>query len=123
MVQFHFGLNPKFQASSNHLWLYSTVCVGPGRNPEDGFSRNEAHSFHRLSRYTSNQLADNNPNIADLGDINRPTKLAEKFAELYDNEWTEAFEFITKDIGLDEEKAIKELLQTLQVAKNYPNHV
>ena len=83
--------------------------------PEDRFSRDEAHSLNRLSRYTSNQLADNNPNKADLGDVNRPTKLAEKFAELYDNKWTEAFEFITKDIGLGEEKAIKELLQTLQV--------
>ena len=24
-------LNPKFQASSHLLWLYSPVCVGPGR--------------------------------------------------------------------------------------------
>ena len=24
-------LNPKFQASSYLLWLYSLVCVGPGR--------------------------------------------------------------------------------------------
>ena len=26
-----FFLNPKFQACSNLLWLYSPVCVGPGR--------------------------------------------------------------------------------------------
>ena len=26
-------LNPKFQASSNLLWLYRPVCVGPGRKP------------------------------------------------------------------------------------------
>ena len=26
-------LNPKFQASSHLLWLYSLVCVGPGRKP------------------------------------------------------------------------------------------
>ena len=25
--------NPKFQASSHLLWLYSPVCVGPGRKP------------------------------------------------------------------------------------------
>ena len=25
------------------LWLYSVVCVGPGRKPEDWFSHNEAH--------------------------------------------------------------------------------
>ena len=28
-----FFLNPKFQASSNLLWLYIPVCVGPGRKP------------------------------------------------------------------------------------------
>ena len=26
-------LNPKFQASSYLLWLYSPVCIGPGRKP------------------------------------------------------------------------------------------
>ena len=26
-------LNPKFQVSSHLLWLYSPVCVGPGRKP------------------------------------------------------------------------------------------
>ena len=26
-------INPKFQASSHFLWLYSPVCVGPGRKP------------------------------------------------------------------------------------------
>ena len=38
-----FFLNPKFQASNYLLWLYSPVCVGPGRNPEDRFSQNETH--------------------------------------------------------------------------------
>ena len=28
-----FFLNPKFQASSHLLWLYSPVCVGPGKKP------------------------------------------------------------------------------------------
>ena len=28
-----FYLDPKFQASSHLLWLYSLVCVGPGRRP------------------------------------------------------------------------------------------
>ena len=43
-------LLPKFQASRHLLWLYSPVCVGPGRivsdlvgNLEDRFSHNEAH--------------------------------------------------------------------------------
>ena len=29
--------NPKFQASSHILWLYSPVCVGPGRSPKTSF--------------------------------------------------------------------------------------
>ena len=33
IVQFLYYLNPKFQASSHLLWLYSPVCVGPGRKP------------------------------------------------------------------------------------------
>ena len=43
IVQFLYYLNPKFQTSSYLLWLYSPVCVGPGRKPEDRFSQNEAH--------------------------------------------------------------------------------
>ena len=35
-------LSPNFQASSHLLWLYSPVCVRPGRKPEDRFSHNEA---------------------------------------------------------------------------------
>ena len=27
-------LNPKFQASSHLLWLYSPVCIRPGRKPQ-----------------------------------------------------------------------------------------
>ena len=42
IVQSFFFLNPKFQASSHLLWLYSPVFVGPGKNPEDRFSHNEA---------------------------------------------------------------------------------
>ena len=43
IVQFFYFLNPKFQASSHLLYLYSLVCVGPGQNPECWFSYDEAH--------------------------------------------------------------------------------
>ena len=33
IVQSPYFLNPKFQASSHLLWLYSPVCVGAGRKP------------------------------------------------------------------------------------------
>ena len=34
IVQSLYYLYPKFQASSHLLWLYSTVCVGPGQKPQ-----------------------------------------------------------------------------------------
>ena len=37
MVQSLYFLNPKFQASRHLLWLYSPVCVGPGRKPRRPF--------------------------------------------------------------------------------------
>ena len=37
IVQCLYYLNPKFQASSHLLRLYSPVCVGPGRTPKTGF--------------------------------------------------------------------------------------
>ena len=40
IVQSLYLLNPKFRASSHLLWLYSPVCVGPGREPRRSvFSR------------------------------------------------------------------------------------
>ena len=33
IVQSLYFLNTEFQASSHLLWLYSPVCVGPGRKP------------------------------------------------------------------------------------------
>ena len=33
IVQSLYYLNTKFQASSHLVWLYSLVCVGPGRKP------------------------------------------------------------------------------------------
>ena len=43
IAQSLYYLNPKFQASNHLLWLYSLVCVKPGRKPGDQFSHNEAH--------------------------------------------------------------------------------
>ncbi|XP_056013137.1 uncharacterized protein LOC125678320 isoform X2 [Ostrea edulis] len=48
----------------------------------------------RLSKVASQQLTTGNPNIADLSDKHRPTKIGELYSELYDNEWSEAFEVI-----------------------------
>jgi len=69
----------------------------------------------RLSKLASSKLRDNNPNITDLSDPNRPTKLAEQMAELYDNEWTDTFEEIQESEGISDEKVIQKLLETLMV--------
>ena len=42
IVQFFFYLNLKFQAFSSFLWLYRSVCVGPGRKPHCWFSHEAA---------------------------------------------------------------------------------
>ena len=47
-----FYLNPKFQASSHLLWLYSPVCVGPGRKPRRPvFSERGSFIFGHVIHY------------------------------------------------------------------------
>ena len=58
------------------------------------------------------QLSDKNPNIADLSDQHRPTKLGEMFSGLYDDEYTDAFEEI--NTGNDKQTCQK-LLDLLMV--------
>lgn len=61
----------------------------------------------------SSMLRYNNPNIADLSDENRPTKIAEKMSELYDNQWTDAYDALQNE--MDEKDIIKFLLDILMV--------
>jgi flagellin-specific chaperone FliS len=67
-----------------------------------------------LSHVASSKLRDNNPNITDLSDQNRPTKIAEKMSELYDNQWTDAFDALEKKNASDLE-IITALLTSLMV--------
>ncbi|XP_053400604.1 uncharacterized protein LOC128557337 [Mercenaria mercenaria] len=68
----------------------------------------------RLSEMAGRRLTDNNPNIADLSDLNRPTKLAEKYAELYDNEWTDAFSYLeTLDVYKSSDTQVIYALMTM----------
>ena len=62
----------------------------------------------------SRKLRDNNPNITDLSDQNRPTKLAEKMSELYDNQWTDAFDEL-EHTKMKETEIIRILLQIFTV--------
>jgi len=49
-----------------------------------------------LSSAAGSRLTDNNPNIANLHDPNRPMKLADKFNRIYDDEWTDMIERLEK---------------------------
>lgn len=66
----------------------------------------------RYSKLAGESLTMGNANVADLSDPNRPTKLAEQFSELYDNEWTDAFEELEH---MTDSERISYLLYILQV--------
>lgn len=80
--------------------------------------KNNAELRYRLSKHMGAELMTDNPNIADLSDSNRPTKLAEIFSELYDNDWTNAYEDLhMKDMtSID---IVKSLLDILKFAFEY----
>ncbi|XP_052797201.1 uncharacterized protein LOC128229359 isoform X2 [Mya arenaria] len=66
----------------------------------------------RLNKATgAANLRENNPNIAELSDPNRPTKLSERYSELYDNQWTNAFEKLIDGKRCTEKRAIDCLLE------------
>ena len=67
-----------------------------------------------MSRIAAHKLTDGNPFITDLSDANRPTKLGELYSELYDNEWTDGIEGLTK-AGKTELEAINILRDTFSV--------
>lgn len=71
----------------------------------------------RLSKIAGSKLTSNNPDIADLSDDNRPTKLAEKFSQLYDDAWTDSLEELTEvETKLDDTVAISFLLRIVMVS-------
>ena len=69
----------------------------------------------RLSEVAGSKLTAGNPNITDLSDSNRPTKIAEQFSELYDNLWTDVFEKLCQNSKMSDRDAIRTLLQYLEV--------
>lgn len=70
----------------------------------------------RLSELMGKQLQENNPQITNLNDPNRPQKLAEMLGDIYDNEWLDAFTGLqSQDEKLDEQSAVDILLNLLKV--------
>lgn len=78
----------------------------------DEVTEQKEQLLNRLSKIAGQKLTEDNPSVSDLSDINRPTKLSEVYSEIYDNEWTDAFEEL-KNGGYSEEEAIQTLRLTL----------
>ena len=71
----------------------------------------------RLSATAGDKLRNNNPNIADLSDMNRPTSLADKFNSLYTDEYTDYLEVLEDQMG--EREGIKTMCKIMMEAYNY----
>ncbi|KAK3607026.1 hypothetical protein CHS0354_020456 [Potamilus streckersoni] len=74
--------------------------------------------IYRRSLRASIMLHDNNPNISDLSDPNRPTKLTERFSELYSNEYTDLYEELEKD-RYSERDIVYQLLRVVRRVYNH----
>lgn len=70
----------------------------------------------RLSRLMGSKMVENNPQIANLNDANRPQKLADTLGYIYDNEWTDAYTHLLDVENISDRNSIEILLDILQVA-------
>ncbi|XP_062583077.1 uncharacterized protein LOC134244843 [Saccostrea cucullata] len=77
------------------------------------------NALTRLSEVAGAKLTNENPNITDLSDPNRPIKIAEQYSELYDNAWTDIFEKLTEKYKVSEKEAIQMLLHILEISYRF----
>ena len=73
--------------------------------------------YFRLSKLADNKMTEDIPNITNFGDPNKPTKIAEVYSEIYDNEWTDALIFCHQKLRKEynEDEALQALNKTLIV--------
>lgn len=69
----------------------------------------------RLSQLAGVQMTENNPNVTDLSDINRPINLGEDFSEIYDNEYTDVLVYLKRKSD-DVKNMQDKLLKTAEVS-------
>ncbi|XP_063413239.1 uncharacterized protein LOC134695757 isoform X2 [Mytilus trossulus] len=79
----------------------------------DAIEREKNSYINRLSNVAGSLLTDNNPNITDLNDSNRPTKLAEKLGKIYDDEWTDAMQDLENKKSKKKEKRHEKIVYHL----------
>ena len=58
------------------------------------------------------------PDIMELSDPNRPMKIAEKFTEMYDNDWADSMDAL-EDLKIPEKKCVEILLHFVTVGCRY----
>ncbi|VDI00290.1 Hypothetical predicted protein [Mytilus galloprovincialis] len=76
-------------------------------NKLDLLEKEKQSYLNRLSSFAGAMLSDDNPNITDLNDPKRPTKLAEQLGSIYDNDWTDAMEMLEQSLPNTEENKEK----------------
>lgn len=116
-LQLHLGVKtiPIFKKKIKHVVNLAKIKLLTCKIFISFYSRYKLlHGSVSLSKMAADKLLFNNPAIADLNDQNRPTKLAEMYGELYDNEWTNAFEALTQN-GYSDIESIDTLRTTLLV--------
>lgn len=68
----------------------------------------------RLSAEAGYNLRNNNSAITDLSDKNRPLKIAERYNQLYNDNWTDTFEYIQNQLDITDENTKEKItVQTL----------
>jgi hypothetical protein len=55
------------------------------------------------------KMVENNPQIANLNDANRPQKLADVLGNIYDNEWTDVYTYLQDVLNVKMENYKKKL--------------
>ena len=69
-----------------------------------------------MSGMMGSKMMENNPQIADLNDANRPQKLADVLGNIYDNDWTNAYTYLLDVEKMTDRKVVEILLDILQVS-------
>ena len=72
-----------------------------------------------MSQVLGNKLTEGNAQVSDLSDPNRPISLADKFSQVYDAEWVDAYEELEKRkiIEVDIIKILADIVKVSQDLK------
>ncbi|KAK3580468.1 hypothetical protein CHS0354_035512 [Potamilus streckersoni] len=119
-------VEPKINSNQVALDYNSIICTKftpKSTDDEDNQLSNDSAPVKQENCLTSEtesvqeirslRQTDSNPNTANPRDTNRPATLLEQFSEIYDNEWSRAFEYLIKDDS-NREEIIRRLLNILQ---------